>query len=128
MYPAIDVAIENRLRIRLGAVGAALSPLLLMQLQPRLGIAPSNLRPVDRIGLLRCPVLVIAGVEDQHTTLEDTQRLYAAAREPKELWLIPNAAHVDYLHAQPDAYARRVLEFFERTLRADRVTSAEVIR
>jgi uncharacterized protein len=114
VYPSIDVAVENRLRMRLGAAGAALSPLLVLQLQPRLGIAPSELRPVDRIGLLRCPVLVIGGVEDQHTTVVDTQRLYDAAHEPKQLWLIPDAAHVDFLREQPDAYPKRVLAFLER--------------
>jgi len=47
----------------------------------------------------------------------DTQRLYAAAREPKELWLIPDAAHVDYLRTSGAEYQRRVLAFFDRALR-----------
>src|SRR5262245_49227251 len=36
VYPSIDVAVENRLRMRLGEFGAALAPLLLVQLGPRL--------------------------------------------------------------------------------------------
>jgi alpha-beta hydrolase superfamily lysophospholipase len=120
VYPSIDVAVENRLRMRLGTLGAALSPLLLLQLRPRLGISSSDLKPVDRIALLRCPILVIGGTDDQHTTVADTQQLYEAAHQPKELWLIPNTAHVDYLRAGGEDYRRRVLAFLDRTLRIAR--------
>jgi alpha-beta hydrolase superfamily lysophospholipase len=120
VYPSIDVAVQNRLRMRFGSLGVALSPLLLAQLHPRLGVRPSDLKPVDRIALLRCPVLVIGGTADRHTTVADTQRLYAAAVEPKDLWLIPNAAHVDYLRAAGDAYRQRVLAFFDHALRSPR--------
>ena len=120
VYPSLDVAVENRLRMRLGPAGTALAPLLLVQLRPRLGVWPSDLKPVDRIGLLRCPVLVIGGATDQHTTAADTQRLYAAAHQPKELWLIPDVAHVDFFQAVGEDYRRRVLAFFERGLRIRR--------
>ena len=114
VYPSIDAAVENRLRMRLGGLGAALSPLLLVQLGPRLDITASELKPVDRIGSLRCPILIIGGASDEHTTVADTQRLFAAAREPKELWLIDGAAHVDYLNADAQKYQSRVLEFLSR--------------
>ena len=117
VYPSIEVAVENRLRIRFGTLGATLSPLLVVQLRPRLGVSPSDLKPIDRIGQLRCPIFIIGGIVDQHTTVADTQRLYAAAREPKELWLIPDAAHVDYLRTSGAEYQRRVLAFFDRALR-----------
>jgi uncharacterized protein len=116
VYPSIDVAVENRMRMRLGAVGAAMSPLLLAQLQPRLGVSRADLRPVEHIGFLHCPVLVIVGGVDQHTTVNDTQ-LYAAAHAPKELWLLPNVAHVDFLRAAGDEYRRRILAWFDETLR-----------
>jgi fermentation-respiration switch protein FrsA (DUF1100 family) len=119
VYPSVDVAVENRLRMRFGSVGAMLSPLLLVQLRPRLGVWPSDLRPVDHIALLQCPILIIGGDVDQHTTTEDTRRLYAAAREPKELWLIPGAAHVDYFHASRD-YQRRVLAFLDQAFKTQR--------
>ena len=116
VYPSIDAAIENRLRIRFGRLAPALAPLLLAQLRPRLGVSRADLRPVDRIGLLRCPILVIGGAIDQHTTVADTQRLFAAASEPKELWLIPEVAHVDYLQARSADYQHRVLTFLKRAL------------
>lgn len=118
VYPSIDAAVENRLRLRAGAAGTLLAPLLLAQLGPRLGVRPSDLRPIDHIASVRCPVFVVAGENDQHTTLADTQRLFAAAREPKTLWLIPGAAHIDYLQATGDDYRHRILAFIDGAFRA----------
>lgn len=111
VYPSIDVAVKNRLEIRLGRFGRLLSPLLTVQLQLRLGADASQLRPADHIGQLRCPVLVVGGMTDLHTTEADTRALYERAVDPKELWLIPNVAHVDYLDAAGDVYRERVLAF-----------------
>jgi uncharacterized protein len=117
VYPSLDAAVGNRLRMRFGAAAPALAPLLVVQLWPRLGVWPSDLTPVDRIAELRCPVLVIGGTVDRHTTIADTQQLYAAARPPKELWLIPGAAHVDFFRFSGADYQRRLLTFFEGALR-----------
>ena len=113
VYPSIDVAVENRLRIRAGRVGAALAPLLLWQLPARIGATRDQLRPIDHMPLVRCPVLVIGGAADRHTTEADTQRLFAAAPEPKALWLLPGVAHVDFLDAAGPEYRDRVLRFLE---------------
>jgi fermentation-respiration switch protein FrsA (DUF1100 family) len=78
VYPSIEVAVANRIRMRLGDLGSALSPLLLLQLSPRLGVSASELRPVDRIGQLRSPVLIIGGTADQQTTVADTQQLFSS--------------------------------------------------
>ncbi len=116
VYPSIDRAIVNRLRIRIGPLAPAVAPLLLVQLRPRLGISADELKPVAHIGMLRCPLLLVGGTIDQHTTVDDTQLMYAAAREPKELWLIPGAAHVDYLEFTGDVYQRRILAFLAAAL------------
>lgn len=116
MYPTIEEAVADRLRMRLGAVGGPLSALLLWQLPLRLDISPAQLRPIDHIGKLKAPLLIAAGSADQHTTLPETRRLFAAAAGPKELWVVPGAAHVD-LHAFASAeYERRVSAFMARNL------------
>jgi uncharacterized protein len=116
VYPSIDRAVVNRLQMRIGPFGSVVAPLLLIQLGPRLGIAAAVLKPVEHIGGIGCPVLLIGGILDRHTTVADTERLFAAAREPKELWLIPNAAHVDFLEFAGDAYRRRILAFLAAAL------------
>jgi alpha-beta hydrolase superfamily lysophospholipase len=117
MYPTIDEAVTDRLSSRLGPAGAALAPLLLWQL-PLVGASPAELRPIDAIGALHAPLLIASGMEDQHTTWAETERLYRAARQPKELWPFAGAAHVDLHSAQPEAYRSKVLAFFDKHLRA----------
>ncbi len=120
VYPTVEEATENRLRIRFGPLGPPLAPLLLVQLKPRLGIDPNALRPIDHVGKVRCPVLVISGVEDQHTTPEQTRALFARAPEPKQLWMVPGAAHVDLYRFAPEEYRRRVLGFLAPASRPHR--------
>ena len=117
MYPTIAEATENRLAMRAGIVGRWAAPLLLMQLPWRTGVTVEQLRPIDAMAALACPVFVIAGAEDRHTTAAETRRIFAAAHEPKQLWLVDGAAHVD-LHAAARAeYEKRVGNFLALQLR-----------
>jgi pimeloyl-ACP methyl ester carboxylesterase len=111
VYPTIEEAIRDRIAIRLGGVADLLSPLLVWQLKPRLGISPSELRPIERIAQVGCPVLVMGGQEDRHTTIEETRRLYAVAREPKQLQVFSRAGHVDLLKTDDMLYERVVAGF-----------------
>jgi len=117
VYPAVEAAVTNRIAIRLGRpLARLLAPLLVAQLHPRLGIGPSELRPIDHIAALGAPVLLVAGSEDAHTTPADTERLFVAAAEPKNLWMVPGAAHVDlYAFAGPE-YEQRVGAFLRNAL------------
>jgi fermentation-respiration switch protein FrsA (DUF1100 family) len=53
-------------------------------------------------------------------TVADAQRLYVAAREPKELWIVPGAQHCGAHYAHPQEYERRVIAFFDQALRTTR--------
>ena len=111
MYPTIEEAVANRLRMRLGPLGGPLSALLLWQLPLRLGIRPDALHPIQYVGQVKAPVLIAAGSADLHTTLSETQRLYEAAAQPKTLWVVEGAAHVN-LHAYArEEYERRIGAF-----------------
>ncbi len=117
VFPTIDQALDNRLRKYLGPMGRALAPLLRAQLQPRLHVSPEALRPIDHVGKVGCPLLVMNGERDRNTTVADTQQLFSQAPEPKELWIVPKAGHVDLYRAAPSAYEARVLEFLQRAFR-----------
>ena len=108
MYPTIEEALKDRLALHLGAWAQALSPLLLCQLPWRTGVSAAELRPIDAVGLLRSPLLLVSGAGDQHTTLAETERLFAAAAEPKALWIVEGAAHVDLHAIDRVAYEARV--------------------
>ena len=116
VYPTIENAIRHRLDAWLGAVGRALAENVLGWLFPREGVTPAHLRPIDRIHEQTAPVLVIAGTADRYTPLAESRALYARAREPKTLWEVDGADHVD-LHAfAPAEYERRVEAFLARHL------------
>lgn len=117
VYPTINQAISNRLTMRLGSWASYLAPLFALQFRPRLGINAAALRPIDHIGKMSSPKLIIAGTEDQHTTIEESRLLFDAAAEPKELWEVSGAKHVDLYSVAKKEYEQRVAEFFEKHLR-----------
>jgi hypothetical protein len=45
---------------------------------------------------------------------------FAAAREPKQQWLVPRGGHTDGISAMPREYERRVIGFFNRSLLTER--------
>jgi fermentation-respiration switch protein FrsA (DUF1100 family) len=116
VYPTIEKATTNRLRMRLGSLGEWVAPLLLAQIQARLGFSPAQLRPIDHAYLVRCPVFVISGAVDRHTTPRDTLLLYEQIKSSKTLWFVPRAAHVDLHRAATHEYEQRVLRFLRATV------------
>ena len=116
VYPTIEEAVADRIRIRLGPWSGWLHPLFTWQIRPRLGLDPADLRPIERIAAVKAPVFVIGGGEDRHTTPAETRRLFAAAPEPKRLWLVPGAAHGSCSSTAPGEYQARVLGFLAETL------------
>jgi fermentation-respiration switch protein FrsA (DUF1100 family) len=117
VYPSINQAISDRLQRRLGGWSSALTPLLSWQLKPRLGISADDLRPIDKVSGFRVPRLFIAGEKDRHTTLVESQQMFSAASEPKELWVVPRAEHIDLYPFAKEEYERRILAFFGKYLR-----------
>jgi uncharacterized protein len=120
VYPTIDQAVSNRLTMRLGGWAAWLGPLLTWQLRPRIGIHSGALRPIDHVGQIKAAKLFIAGADDQHTTITESQQMYDAASEPKELWIVNGAKHVDLYPIRKAEYEEHVLGFFQRYLRRER--------
>ena len=116
VYPTIEKAVANRLRIRFGTMGGWLTPMLSRQLYWRLRVTPDRLSPLEAISRVTCPVLIIGGIEDQRTRQEDTKTLFNAVSGPKELWLIPGVAHENFHHAVSEEYEQRILAFLQRVL------------
>lgn len=117
VYPDIESAARRRMRASFGRAGDWLTPLLLLQLEPRLGVSTEQLRPIDQINRYHGPVLVMGGDKDRATPIADTLRLYRAAGEPRYFWAVPGAGHVDLLEHAPLPYATRLLHFLHRHLR-----------
>lgn len=65
-------------------------------------------RPLDAAPLVApIPLLILHGDRDEVIPVQHARRLYEAAREPKQLWIIEGAAHIQSLE-QPDVRDRLV--------------------
>ena len=56
-------------------------------------------------------LLLISPGEDRLVSPHQSQRMFRAAGEPKELFVVPGAAHAEAHLTAPEAYERRVLDF-----------------
>ncbi len=68
------------------------------------------LRDVARIAPR--PLLLIHGLKDTTISPEDSRRLFEAAGEPKELWLVEGMEHCCAYFKDRVAYCRRIAAFF----------------
>lgn len=66
------------------------------------------------------PILLIHGGKDTIVDPHDAPLLYAAAQEPKELWIVPEANHCGAYFVNRPLYVQRVLTFFDEHLRQPR--------
>jgi pimeloyl-ACP methyl ester carboxylesterase len=58
------------------------------------------------------PVLLICDTEDTTLPCRHAEIIFAAARGPKSLWVVPQAFHTAALGYQPAEFRRRILRFF----------------
>ncbi|HWN55040.1 MAG TPA: alpha/beta hydrolase [Methylomirabilota bacterium] len=78
----------------------------------RLPLLPfDKFRNIDKIGHVRCPVLVMHGEADEIVPLWHGQRLFQAAPPPKRLLAVAGAHHNDFMWVAGERYARALREF-----------------
>jgi uncharacterized protein len=71
--------------------------------------------PRAAIGDVAVPVLLIHGERDAVVPVHHARLLFEQAREPKELWTVPQAGHIQSL--RDPALQRRLVDFVQRALR-----------
>jgi uncharacterized protein len=114
VYDDMRHAVDRRMRRYTGMPGWLGAPLMVSFAEQRLDLSIDDVKPADHIAKLPCPVLIISGAKDDRTWPEDTQRLFEAAREPKELWMIDGARHEDLFRFA--GYEAKVQRFLQRHL------------
>ena len=70
------------------------------------------------------PLLVIHGTEDRRITEEQVQELFAAAEEPKSLWLVDGASHDGVRNPGLDVLAKDVISFLNAAWQKPQVLAA----
>jgi uncharacterized protein len=91
---------------------------VLWELGLMLGRPIDDLAPARAAARLTCPLMLIAGADDPLTPPSDARKIFAAARGPKQLWIVPGAGHAAALATDPDEYAHRVGAFLTQHLGA----------
>jgi len=83
----------------------------------RAGLDVARVRSVDVIGQISPrPILIIHGLDDYVLPVANSERNFAAAREPKELWLVPGAKHAESHSVEREQYEQKVVKFFTSRL------------
>jgi dipeptidyl aminopeptidase/acylaminoacyl peptidase len=67
-------------------------------------------------GIAPRAVFLLGGTLDEAVPEYMGRQLFAAAGDPKELWIVPEAGHGDYIHVSPQEYRTRLTDFFRRSL------------
>lgn len=125
VYPDIGTAIANLISMVLGqslgsVVSRPLSKVFELVLGPILNLSPADLRPIDHMGNITAPVLVVSGTQDIRTRVAETRAMFDRLTAPKRLWLVEGAGHIDLEAFAPDDYRNHVLRFFVESLRPGR--------
>lgn len=111
---ALDQAVRQPARSLILESAFTSSKDMLALYMPFLGFLLPQGPPYDSLGLisrLKIPVLIIHGERDEVIPLSMGQRLFAAAPEPKELYIIPRAMHNDTYIVGGPAYFDRLRRF-----------------
>jgi alpha-beta hydrolase superfamily lysophospholipase len=79
------------------------------------GFSAAAVSPERSVAARAFPVLLICDAADTTLPCRHAEKLYAAARGPKSLWIVPRAFHTAALGYEPVEFKRRVLEFYANT-------------
>ena len=77
------------------------------------GLPAAEVSPEKAVAARAFPVLLICDAEDVALPCRHTQRIFNAAKGPKQIWIVPGAYHTAALGYQPDEFRRRVLGFYD---------------
>jgi uncharacterized protein len=72
----------------------------------------ADVSPERAVAARPFPVLLICDSADTTLPCRHSQKIYAAARGPKSLWIVPGAFHTAAIGYQPIEFRYRVLHFF----------------
>lgn len=78
------------------------------------GFNPDDVSPEKAVAARSFAVLLICGTRDHTIPCRHAEQIYAAARGPKELWVVKGAEHAAALGTAPAEYESRIIRFFDQ--------------
>jgi len=117
-FTTLEDNVSDGVRELTGLPPFPFAPLVVFFGQQQTGVDIRSVRPIDVIGQISPrAVLLIHGAKDTLIPVENSYRLYAAAREPKQLYILPEVAHGGFLQAEPQVFPTTILDFLAEHLK-----------
>ena len=118
-FSSLNDTIDTSVRFFTGLPAFPFAPLIRFWAARDAGISVADIDATRWIGRVSPrPILLMQGGSDVVISTASGQRLFDAAREPKELWFDQRVGHAGFDSAQPDEYERRVVALFDGALGA----------
>ena len=116
-FSSVEDTIATSVKHFTGLPAFPFAPAILFFVERQTGFAPAMLDTKTYIQRISPrPVFLLQGGADVVISAESGRRLFAAAKEPKELWFEPSVEHAKFFDTMPQAFERRVTGFFDRYL------------
>src|SRR5205823_13428472 len=113
-FAALRHAVREGARLR-GYPGPITRPLAYLSCLTAAWRLRYPMRAGDPLGAVAAiaprPILFIHGESDAFILVDNAEALYAAAGEPKQLWLLPGVQHARALEVDAETYRDRVMGF-----------------
>ena len=116
-FSSLEDTIETSIRFFTGLPPFPFAPMIEFWTEQLTGVRAEDIdakRWIARISPR--PVFLLQGGADVVISPESGARLFAAAGDPKELWLDPALGHAQFLGTHPREFERRVISFYHRYL------------
>lgn len=107
------------LTMRIGGRPDWLSPLVLQQMAWKTERPVAEVRPVAEIANYEGAILFMHGANDLLVAPQHSQELFAAANEPKFLYVAADAEHIDIMASDPAEFERQLITFLDSYLKGE---------
>jgi fermentation-respiration switch protein FrsA (DUF1100 family) len=116
-FTSVEDNISDSFQALTGLPPFPFAPLVVWFGEREAGVDISQVSPLHGIEAISPrAVFIVHGELDGLIPVRNAHQLYAAAGEPKKLYVIPSAGHGGLPQAQPEAYRERIVEFFDQYL------------
>jgi pimeloyl-ACP methyl ester carboxylesterase len=117
-FTSLEDNIEEGVRELTGLPPFPFAPLVTFFGELETGLDIHQLRPIDDLAQISPrAIMFIHGKHDPVIVVENSQKLFDAAQEPKALYIIENADHGGLMQADPEEFERQIVSFLDTYLK-----------
>ncbi len=118
-FTSIEDNLAHGVRALTGLPPFPFAPLVAWFGEIEAGMDIRMVRPVDDVDEISPrPLLLVHGDQDPTVPVENSLALFQAAREPKQLYIVPGASHGGFVEADPQNFEQRLVDFLAAALLA----------